>query len=130
MSNNKKYSTNNLPNSAPIFVTENSIEAKLLDPKYYRIIDKVAPNSSLRIALPSTIVSPTQVTQTFTTRDKVANVTQEISKSLSIQLDDISITNGPTDYMEGTNKKYEVVFKILNSSGLDIKDVEYRITEI
>ena len=131
MSIKKVYSTNSIPNARPIYVNENSVEAMLLDPKYLRIIDTVAPSNNLRIYAPSSPSAPEQFPEDFIAKNNSLKLNkQDPGNSLAIALDDIFLLSGPTSYMEGTNKKYEFVFKIVNSENLQIRDVEYRFTEI
>lgn len=120
------YSTSTLPKSIPIFIKEGSPEQNLLDPQYYRIIGKVSEQSVLRSAVPSINVPRTQVQTSFIQPEKSSQIPPQI---ISMQLDDITIFSGPTSYMDGSNKKYEITFKINNPRKLKIKDVEYRIAE-
>lgn len=130
MSPSKKSSTHSLPKSNPIYVTKNSIEVKLLDPQYYRIVNSISNTSPLTAVIPSPVVVPDQFgSDSFIKTDKINIDPNSFSIAPQISLDDITIVSGPTSYMDGTNKRYEYVFKILNRTGLDVKDVEYRIAE-
>lgn len=120
------YSTSSIPKSIPIFVKDGSIEQRLLDPQYYRIIGGAPAKSSLRTAIPSIDIPREQVAEPFITKEKSSAIIPQI---VAIALDDITIFSGPTSYMDGSNKRYEITFKINNPQKLKIKDVEYRIAE-
>ena len=120
------YSTSSLPNSIPIFVTEGSVEQRMLDPKYYRIVGSLGSKNALKSAMSSISTPRNQFIDEAVTKDKNTNLTPQ---EIVIALDDITIFSGPTYYADGANKKYNVTFKINNPKQLKVKDVEYRIAE-
>lgn len=127
MVKSRAYSVNSIPNSSPIFVAENSIEHKELDPKYVRVLGTVAPSSEAMSVIYSPPESPSQFPQSGYIATN--NQPKEKSEGFAIQLDDVFLVSGPTEYMDGTNKKYEIVFKIVNSEKLPIKSILIRTTE-
>jgi len=127
MSNQPQYSSQSLPHAAPIFIAAGSPEEYLLDPRYYRIVGALPQKSTIRSAMPSISTPKEQFSENFITKEKATEIVPQLT---ALSLDDISIFSGPTSYMEGSNKKYEITFKINNPQKLKIKDVEYRIAEV
>lgn len=127
---NPIYSTGNLPLANPVFIQAGSPEEYLLDPRYHRIVTSLPSKSSLRTAIPSISTPQNQFSQSskIATSDKFSGVASQ--GAFAIALDDITIYSGPTSYMDGSRKRYEVTFKINNSQRLMIKDVDYKIAEV
>lgn len=126
---NKKSSTSSLPLANPVFIAAGSNEEFLLDPRYVRIVGSAPTKSSIRTAIPKPNASNTQFNENakITTVDKI--ISDVPPQLFGIQLDDITILSGPTSYMDGSNKRYEITFKVNNPNKLKIKDVDYRIAE-
>lgn len=120
MSKNRIVSSGQAANSEPIFLSPDSPELKLLDPKYVRIItgtgfDSVLPQIfGLDSSTPG--LAPKEPPRTS------ANDTL----STAIQLDDIEKISGPTEYFVNGQKRFKFVIRVKNKNNLSVIDAKAR----
>ena len=128
----KIYSTNSLPSADPVYVVSSSELLRVLDPKYLKVLDKVSDTSQLRTVFYPEPTSPTQFPETFVTAkgSGATGTTNSNGSSLAISLDDVFVSSPLSSYFEGTNKRYKIKFKIINSENLPISGILYKVTEV